>query len=660
MTRLKKCIPILLVTTLSASLVIGCGEKEPEESTEQIIQVETIQPQRESISVQGSFVGTIETEASVSVYPQISGQVVEKYFEVGDHVNAGDTLFVMDDRALQIAKRDADASVKSAAASLEAQKANSAATQAAANESIGSIATKEYELAKAYNDAGRDMASSHISEKNYRDQAAIQEGEMNRSASAMRAAQDQESNARELYNKLNDKKNTYLDIAKADSLEKAQQIARDQGVNFEAESDSQEDIAAKYISQKTRYTDYQELTTAAEAASQLAETAKAEKASQEGTYTSSLSQKLEAAANAEIAKGNVTTAAEAQALAQKMFLDYEQYTKASTIAAANAQVAEGNANVAVSGSQLEAAKASQDLAALNLSNAAVRAPISGVIGEINVVQYGMASDQTAAYVITGQDNKKICFGIPETMLHKIKVGQPVTISKDDQQYTAVVTKVNNSLNGSTLFKVEASLQGEGTEGFIVGTKLKLETAVDFQENALTIPMEAIFYDDGKPFVYVAQGNKAVRKDIETGLSNKTKIQVVSGLEETDSIITSWSSALKDQTTIQANAKKNEVSQEAEESKQTEHAETVDLSATESSKDNAAQQAGTLVETTDSVNVRKSPDTTGEILTTAVAGERFEKISEENGWTKIKYVTGDSSEAFVKSDYVKSIEGDQHE
>ncbi len=656
--RKHDCVPTTLLILLIAVLLAGCGESGSEEDeAPQTVNVETTLPTREKISVSGSFVGTIETGDVVSVYPQISGLVIARNYEVGDYVNAGDTLFVMDDRALQIAKRDADANVKSAAASLEAQKANNTATAAAAAESIGSIPTREYELAKAYNEADREINSNRISQSTYLQQASANSDDMNRADSAIKRVSDQESDAKKLYSLLSSKKDTYLTILKADDAT-AKAIAGKNGVTYD-DADQPEEIANKYILQKTQYTGYEELSTATEAANQVIENARTEKNAQEGNYSSSLTQKIEACANAEVAKGNIANAEEAKMLAQKLFMDYELFTKNTVTTAANAQVAEADANVKVSDSQLESARANQALADLNLQNTEVKAPISGIIGEINIEQYGMASDQTPAYVITGQNSKKICFGVPENVLHRIKIGQDVEISKDNNVYKAVVTRINESLNDkSSLFKVEAAIQSNGPDDFIIGTKLKLETAVDDQENALTIPIETLFYDDGKPYVYVVSGNKAVRKDVETGISNKTKIQIISGLEDKDAVITSWSSALKDQipvkiTKASAKVNSNDGKISVVSDKDAQKKPVIDIARVDngaSAKETQKEEKG-FIETTDRVNIRKTPDKSGVKITTVSAGTRFEKIGEKDGWTKIKHESG---EAYIKSDYVRMI------
>ena len=60
-----------------------------------------------SISSYLLFNSTIETEASVEIFPQISGLVERVAVEEGDRVEAGDTLLYIEDEELRIAKREA-------------------------------------------------------------------------------------------------------------------------------------------------------------------------------------------------------------------------------------------------------------------------------------------------------------------------------------------------------------------------------------------------------------------------------------------------------------------------------------------------------------------------------------------------------------------------
>jgi multidrug efflux pump subunit AcrA (membrane-fusion protein) len=51
------------------------------------------------------------------------------------------------------------------------------------------------------------------------------------------------------------------------------------------------------------------------------------------------------------------------------------------------------------------------------------------------------------------------------------------------------------------------------------------------ENALTVPREAVHAFDGKSVVYEIANGRIVSREVETGLSSLTRVQILSGINE---------------------------------------------------------------------------------------------------------------------------------
>lgn len=60
-----------------------------------------------------------------------------------------------------------------------------------------------------------------------------------------------------------------------------------------------------------------------------------------------------------------------------------------------------------------------------------------------------------------------------------------------------------------------------------------------------IPSDALYFEDGDAYVFLAQDGTAVRTQVEVGLYTTDTIAVTRGLSDGDQVITSWSSSLKD-------------------------------------------------------------------------------------------------------------------
>ena len=76
------------------------------------IPVETAEAKTGGISSYLLFNSTIETEAAVEIYPQVSGLVERIVMEEGDRVSVGDTLLLIDDDQLQIVAQEAEVNLK--------------------------------------------------------------------------------------------------------------------------------------------------------------------------------------------------------------------------------------------------------------------------------------------------------------------------------------------------------------------------------------------------------------------------------------------------------------------------------------------------------------------------------------------------------------------
>ena len=647
---LRAAAAILICTLLTA-----CGETE--EIPETKVDVETCAPAVKDLSLKGSFIGTIETGEKVSVISQVSGKVTLRNFKVGDHVNAGDVLFTIDDRELQIEKHGAEAALSSARSGLEAQKLSNEATKAAATESLGLMAEKEQELNNNVVNAERDRINALHNKELAEQQAEKYKKDMSRIEDSKRRAGDKAHQESGYARQLRGYRNKYNEIANAGT--NAASIAKSAGVSdsdIGSTSDAEE-IARIYIRSKTSYSNYEELTTALEAAEEAASSADSEKNSLEESYTSTMYSKMEAELNSRIGTGNLATAEDAKKLAEKIKQDYELYTKATIMSDAQAKLAEGDAAVEASEAQLVSAQASLDALNLKLDQTTVTAPVGGIIQEINVVAGGIIAEQSPAYVIEASSGKKVQFYVSENIRSRLSYGQTVSLEKDGQAVTAVISFIAETPDDAKkLFRVDAAIENGGEAVFTPGCSVKLETVIETAPAALTVPIKAVYYTEGKAYVFVAENGKAMKRDIETGLSDETDIQVVSGLTAKDNVIVSWSAQLRDQTEInpvKSAVKEETTAETAGTEAQKETTEEPDKTAKAKAEEMPAVQAKTeFVMTTDRVNIRSGPGTDNEKLATVSAGEKFECTGKtDDGWTKVRY--GDS-EGYIKSEYVKQV------
>lgn len=212
---------------------------------------------------------------------------------------------------------------------------------------------------------------------------------------------------------------------------------------------------------------------------------------------------------------------------------------------------------AVRSAQLQLESAQDNYNTL-LKNSSITAPISGVVESKDVNVYDNASMQQTICVISQKSNMEVVFQVSERVKNGLKLGNRITVEKNSTVYQAVITEIAGKTSDNTgLFEVKARIEKGGS--LSTGSKVTVSLVADRAENVLCIPLDAIYYDDGKPYVFVSKEGIAEVVYVETGIYDDANMQIVSGLTQNDQVITSWSSQLTSGALVQSveNAEKKD-------------------------------------------------------------------------------------------------------
>jgi membrane fusion protein, multidrug efflux system len=115
------------------------------------LSVRTITPKRQPMPVLIDAVGTVESQHSVAVHPQVSGVLTAVRFKEGDYVKKGQVLFEIDARPMQAAVEQSQAAVRRD----EAQLAQARAQE----ERLRSLVDKDYITRQEYDVAATTAKS---------------------------------------------------------------------------------------------------------------------------------------------------------------------------------------------------------------------------------------------------------------------------------------------------------------------------------------------------------------------------------------------------------------------------------------------------------------------------------------------------------------------
>ena len=181
----------------------------------------------------------------------------------------------------------------------------------------------------------------------------------------------------------------------------------------------------------------------------------------------------------------------------------------------------------------------------------LRAPFDGIIGLRQMSVGAYASPNTVIAKLTSVTPIKVEFSVPERYASNVKRGTDLEFTVDGKlaPFKAQVYATEASLDAETHTLLVRALypnkERELLSGQYAGIRLKQKEVT----NTIAIPSEAIVPEMGKNKVFVYRNGKAEPVDVITGIRTDSEIQIVSGLEIGDTILTSGTLQLRKGSTV---------------------------------------------------------------------------------------------------------------
>lgn len=195
---------------------------------------------------------------------------------------------------------------------------------------------------------------------------------------------------------------------------------------------------------------------------------------------------------------------------------------------------------------VESAKLQYESAKLNYDKqveySTVTAPIGGRIESCDVEVYDRVSQSGQLCVIAGQGGSRITFYVTQRMLENLREGDALEIVKNGTTQEGYISEISSMVDSdSGLFKVKAEM--ENTDEIAIGSTVRINLVTERAENAMLVPVDAIYYSNSNAYVYLYQDGKAKMNQVEVGLYDSESAEILSGLSADDVVVSTWSSNL---------------------------------------------------------------------------------------------------------------------
>jgi membrane fusion protein (multidrug efflux system) len=195
--------------------------------------------------------------------------------------------------------------------------------------------------------------------------------------------------------------------------------------------------------------------------------------------------------------------------------------------------------------ELQSLKAETDLINAQLAKTELRAPFAGQLG-LRMISVGDYITPTSTITkLVKNDKVKITFSIPEKYSNSMKNNAEIIfmVEGNNKKYKANVYAIEPMIDENTrTLQVRAIANNDGE--LIPGSFSKVELELKEIKNAILIPNQAIIPILKGKKVYTVENGLAKEVIVETGIRNDRFIQVTSGLNVGDTVVTTGIMSIK--------------------------------------------------------------------------------------------------------------------
>ena len=210
---------------------------------------------------------------------------------------------------------------------------------------------------------------------------------------------------------------------------------------------------------------------------------------------------------------------------------------------------------AVSDNQLREIEIAFENASIQLENAKkqlndtkIVAPFSGYITSKNTEIGAFVGIGTPIAGIADISQLKVVLSVSESDIYNLSSGQEVTVNTEiypDVDFKAKIANVGSRGSRSHTYPVEILITNNSKNQIKAGTYVNVNVEIGTSAQKLMIPRDAIISSIKAPSVYVTDGTTVKLTKIGTGKDYDSYLEVISGLNEGDMVITTGQINLTD-------------------------------------------------------------------------------------------------------------------
>ncbi len=186
------------------------------------------------------------------------------------------------------------------------------------------------------------------------------------------------------------------------------------------------------------------------------------------------------------------------------------------------------------------ARAAFDAAEEALKNANVLAPFAGTVYSIPVRAGAFVNGGDIMLQVADLAHMQVRAFVDEPEIGKLQKGQFAKITWDatpGRVWTGTLVSLPTNIvsRGSRMVGEILCRVNNEDRKLLPNVNVGVTVIIAEHPNTLTIPREAIREEDSRKYIFVVKGSHLEKREIKTGVSNLTKMEVVDGLQPNETI-----------------------------------------------------------------------------------------------------------------------------
>jgi len=189
-----------------------------------------------------------------------------------------------------------------------------------------------------------------------------------------------------------------------------------------------------------------------------------------------------------------------------------------------------------------------DIPGMDYQPGPVRAPIAGYVGKVYVeVGQSVAPGMPVASVASYGARVRVKVNVSDQDLRFIKPGARGVVAVaafPDETFAGTVSRITPMLDQMSRTATAELVVENRTRQLVPGMACAVRLTLERREATVAVPLTALF-NDGTTRIAVLDGNTARFRPVEFGLAGDRAVEVVSGIQPGEKVITTGKERIKD-------------------------------------------------------------------------------------------------------------------